>query len=63
MQPTGVPLFGGLNPGRTNLAPPPALKVSRSGFEPPTASFPSAALPLDHRLCDKRYVSPLLVAF
>ena len=63
MQPTGVPLVGGSIPGWTNLAQPPALKVSLSGFEPPTANFTSAALPLDHRLCDKRHVSPLLVAF
>ena len=63
MQPTGVPLVGGSNPGGTNLAPPPALKVSRSGLEPRTANLTSAALPLDHLLCDKRYVSPLLVAF
>ena len=63
MQLTGVPLVGGSNPGWTNLAPPPALKVSRPVFEPPTANFTSTVLPLDHRLCDKRYVSPLLVAF
>ena len=63
MQPTGEPLVGGSNPGWTSLAPPPALKVSRPGFEPPTANFTPAALPLDHRLCDERYLSPLLVAF
>ena len=63
MQPTGVPLIGGSNPGPATWAPLPAPKVSRPGFEPPTVNCTSAALPLDRRLCDKRYASPLLVAF
>ena len=33
MQPTGVPLVGGSNPGRANLEPPPARKGTRPGFE------------------------------
>ena len=52
MQPTGVSLVGGSNPGLLNLTPPPPLKVSRPGFEPPTENFASAVLPFDRRWCD-----------
>ena len=60
MQPTGVPLVGGSNPGRANLAPPPARKGTRPGFEPPTANLTPAALPLDRRLYYEHWASPLL---
>ena len=60
MQPTGVPLVGGSNPGRANLAPPPARKGTRPGFEPPTANLTAAALPLDRRLYYEHWASPLL---
>ena len=49
MQPTQVRMVGGSNPGRLILTPPPPLKVSRPGFEPPTENIASAALPFDRR--------------
>ena len=59
VQPTGATLVGGSNPGRANFAPPPPSppppKVSRTGFEPPTENFTSAALPFDQQL----YVSDM----
>ena len=62
MQPTCVPLVGSSNPGMANLAPPSAPKVSRPGFEPPTAHVVSAALQLDRRLYDQYRAFPLLLA-
>ena len=48
-QPTRGCMIGGSNPGRLFLTPPPPLKVTRPGFEPPTKNLASAALPFDRR--------------
>ena len=65
MQPIGIHVVGGSNPGLPALATPPAaaLKVSRSGFEPMPAQLLSAALPLDRWPCYQHRASPLLVAY
>ena len=50
MQPAGVYMVGGSNPGRRVLTPsPPPLEVSRPGFEPPTENLAPAALPFNRR--------------
>ena len=65
MQPTGIRVVGGSNPALVTFAPPPAaaLKVIRSGFEPPPAHLLSTALPLDRWPCYQHRASPLLVAY
>ena len=64
MQPTGIPVVGGLNPSVATLAPPPAAaKMSTPGFDPTPANLASAALPLDRWLCYQHHASPLLVAY
>ena len=65
MQPAGIRVVGGSNPGPATLAPPPAaaLKVSMTGFEPAPADLVSAVLPLDRWPCYQHGASPLLVAY
>ena len=63
MQPVSIPVVGGSNPSLATVAPPPAAaKTSTPGFEPTPANLASAALPLDHCLCQQHRASPLLVA-
>ena len=53
MQLTEAFLVAGSNPGQVNAAPPPAPPiVCRPGFEPPTKTSVSVALPFDRRLFD-----------
>ena len=42
-------MVGGSNPGQLISTPPPPLKVSGPGIEPPTKNLASAALPFDRR--------------
>ena len=48
-QPPSSCMISGSNPGRLFLTPPPPLKVTRPGFEPPTKNLASAAIPFDRR--------------
>ena len=52
MQPTAVLMVGGSNPDSLILTPPPPLKVSMPGLEPPTEYLASTALPFDRQWSD-----------